>query len=36
MTQNIADDYSKWNIDQIDNRTSELANAIAQIWSLDS
>jgi hypothetical protein len=36
MNLRISDDYNKWNINQIETRTSELANAMVQIWSLDA
>jgi len=35
MNRRISEDYDKWDINQIENRTSELANAMVQIWNLD-
>lgn len=35
MTLAIEQDYDKWNIDNIEDRTSELAQAMVQIWNLD-
>ena len=36
MNLHLSDDYNKWDINQIETRTSELANAMVQIWSLDA
>lgn len=35
MNQQLCDDYDNWGTDQIEKRTSELANAMVQIWNLD-
>lgn len=35
MNQQLCDDYDSWGTDQIEKRTSELANAMVQIWNLD-
>jgi len=34
MNQQLCEDYDKWGTDEIEQRTSELANAMVQIWSL--
>ncbi|SFC37770.1 Uncharacterized conserved protein, contains ParB-like and HNH nuclease domains [Halobiforma haloterrestris] len=34
MTQRLADDYNDWNLDSIQERTSELADIAANTWSL--
>lgn len=34
MTQKVEEDYSEWNIDKIGQRTSELAQAMVQIWDM--
>jgi hypothetical protein len=34
MTQKVAEDYNEWNIEKIEQRTSELAQAMVQIWEM--
>ena len=36
MNQQLCEDYDNWGTDEIEQRTSELANAMVQIWSLDA
>jgi len=36
MNQQLCEDYDRWGTDEIEQRTSELANAMVQIWNLDS
>lgn len=36
MTQAIADGYNEWDLANIEERTSELAQAMSQIWDLDA
>jgi hypothetical protein len=36
MNQRLCEDYDSWGTDEIERRSSELANAMAQIWNLDS
>jgi uncharacterized protein with ParB-like and HNH nuclease domain len=36
MNQKLCEDYDSWGSDEIEQRTSELANAMIQIWNLDS
>ena len=36
MNQRLCEDYDSWGTDEIEQRTSELANAMVQIWNLDS
>ncbi|OYR55664.1 DUF262 domain-containing protein [Halorubrum halodurans] len=36
MNQQLCEDYDNWGTDEIDQRTSELANAMVQIWNLDA
>jgi hypothetical protein len=36
MTQAIADGYDEWDLANIEERTSELAQAMSQIWDLDA
>lgn len=36
MNQQLCEDYDSWGTDEIEQRTSELANAMVQIWNLDS
>lgn len=36
MNQQLCEDYDGWGTDEIEQRTSELANAMVQIWNLDS
>lgn len=36
MSKKLSEDYDSWGTEQIDQRTSELANAMVQIWNLDS
>ena len=36
MNQQLCEDYDSWGTDEIEKRTSELANAMVQIWNLDS
>jgi len=34
MTNIIASDYDDWGIDEIESRTSELAQAMVKVWDL--
>lgn len=36
MNQQLYEDYDSWGTDEIEQRTSELANAMVQIWNLDA
>ena len=36
MNQQLSEDYDSWGTDEIEQRTSELANAMVQIWNLDA
>jgi uncharacterized protein with ParB-like and HNH nuclease domain len=36
MNQRLREDYDSWGTDEIEQRTSELANAMVQIWNLDA
>ncbi|PHQ38042.1 hypothetical protein DJ69_13765 [Halorubrum persicum] len=36
MNQQLCEDYDSWGTDEIEQRTSELANAMVQIWNLDA
>lgn len=36
MTNRIAEEWDEWGIEQINNRTSELAETATNVWSLDS
>jgi uncharacterized protein with ParB-like and HNH nuclease domain len=36
MNKKLCEDYDNWGTDEIEQRTSELANAMVQIWNLDS